>query len=633
MPNSNITPAQISHILEEFFKVVGTRQYIGARYVPIFGRKGESFIQWDNSAPYEPLTVVLYQGNSYTSRQYVPEGVEITDELFWAPTGTYNAQVEQYRLEVLHLSDSIVDKGFSFDTVADMKESDSLYVGATCHTDGFHESGDGGSAWYLITDAGVANGMDVIACGSLLAVYVPTGLVCPEQFGARGDGVTDDADYIQSAFDYAKSAEMGFTCNKKTYAISHAITLLTTERDEGNNPLSVDFGGATFKAIASMDEMLLMDTGSFATDVNRTKRSISNLLLDCNELANYGVYHKWGRNTTYSGMSIHNARACAFYADGQVFINGLFIDRRMYNYRNIGIQLNMSDNKLENVRIRDSYKAVVINGASTFCINVHPWMINEALPGSICFECNSSHNYFIGCYADTYETSFKFTTTSNQYVIGSKVFINPDFYNDETDATPPTVFDVVSSTAYNEVKIIGFEVDCYNYRLATSKLTHFTNIEVTETANNSYAALNKYLESGNIDNRPVNYTGNTIFDSCKYALANGANTRAGGNYWHSVTPSVGDAGSSNIGYVYDGLTCQITGRLVISTQTAQGAGVLTGLPKPKHETFVLLVSNSASDSTVYKCLLSTVGNLGLFGATSLPAGTYLVVSNSYVTTD
>lgn len=99
MPDT-FTPEQIAQILEEFFKVVGTRQYIGARYVPIFGRKDETSIEWDNSAPYEPLTIVLYQGNSYTSRQYVPVGVEITNQEFWALTGNYNAQVEQYRRDV-----------------------------------------------------------------------------------------------------------------------------------------------------------------------------------------------------------------------------------------------------------------------------------------------------------------------------------------------------------------------------------------------------------------------------------------------------------------------------------------------------------------------------------------------------
>lgn len=100
MPDT-FTPEQIAQILEEFFKVVGTRQYIGARYVPIFGRKGEDSIEWDNTGEYEPLTIVLYQGNSYTSRQFVPVGVEITNQEFWAITGNYNAQVEQYRRDTL----------------------------------------------------------------------------------------------------------------------------------------------------------------------------------------------------------------------------------------------------------------------------------------------------------------------------------------------------------------------------------------------------------------------------------------------------------------------------------------------------------------------------------------------------
>lgn len=93
---NNFTPEQIEQFLQEFFTVVGRRQYIGMRYVPIFGRKGESSIEWDNSAPYEPLTIVLHQGDSYTSRQYVPTGIDILNENYWALTGNYNAQIEAY---------------------------------------------------------------------------------------------------------------------------------------------------------------------------------------------------------------------------------------------------------------------------------------------------------------------------------------------------------------------------------------------------------------------------------------------------------------------------------------------------------------------------------------------------------
>lgn len=102
-------PEQIYQIIEEYLSIVGRRQYTGARYVPIFGRVGEDSIEWDNTAPYEPLTIVLYQGNSYTSRQYVPAGIEITNEAFWACTGNYNAQIEAYRREVLDYTEMVND--------------------------------------------------------------------------------------------------------------------------------------------------------------------------------------------------------------------------------------------------------------------------------------------------------------------------------------------------------------------------------------------------------------------------------------------------------------------------------------------------------------------------------------------
>lgn len=74
----------------------GVTQYVGARYVPLFANPP----QWTNDRQYEPLTIVLYQGNSFTSMQYVPVGIDISNEEFWAQTGNYNAQVEQYRQEV-----------------------------------------------------------------------------------------------------------------------------------------------------------------------------------------------------------------------------------------------------------------------------------------------------------------------------------------------------------------------------------------------------------------------------------------------------------------------------------------------------------------------------------------------------
>lgn len=113
MPNVGaFTPEQIYELLEQLNKHPGARlQYVGSRYVPKFADPYE----WDSTQVYEPLTIVTYQGNSYTSRQYVPAGKQITDTEFWVETGNYNAQIEQYRQEVLALQ-SMYNNGKTYIT-------------------------------------------------------------------------------------------------------------------------------------------------------------------------------------------------------------------------------------------------------------------------------------------------------------------------------------------------------------------------------------------------------------------------------------------------------------------------------------------------------------------------------------
>ena len=70
--------------------------YVGARYVPIFADP----IEWSSANTYEPLTIVTHEGDSYTSKTFVPTGIDISNTDYWAKTAGYNAQVEQYREEV-----------------------------------------------------------------------------------------------------------------------------------------------------------------------------------------------------------------------------------------------------------------------------------------------------------------------------------------------------------------------------------------------------------------------------------------------------------------------------------------------------------------------------------------------------
>lgn len=88
---------------------MATRQYIGARYVPKFFSGEGGSTEWINTVQYEPLTIVTYLGNSYTSKKPVPVGIDISNTEYWASTGLWNSQVEQYREEVEAYKETVDD--------------------------------------------------------------------------------------------------------------------------------------------------------------------------------------------------------------------------------------------------------------------------------------------------------------------------------------------------------------------------------------------------------------------------------------------------------------------------------------------------------------------------------------------
>lgn len=68
--------------------------YIGMRYVPIFDGP------WVNTKSYEPLVIVEYGNNTYTSKKPVPVGTLPTDSTYWALTGNYNGQISALNTRV-----------------------------------------------------------------------------------------------------------------------------------------------------------------------------------------------------------------------------------------------------------------------------------------------------------------------------------------------------------------------------------------------------------------------------------------------------------------------------------------------------------------------------------------------------
>ena len=84
---------------------MAVKQYIGARYVPKFA----SPIEWAADTSYEALTIVTFNNASYTSKVQVPPtvGNPANNPQYWALTGNYNSQVEQYRQETIQFKNEI----------------------------------------------------------------------------------------------------------------------------------------------------------------------------------------------------------------------------------------------------------------------------------------------------------------------------------------------------------------------------------------------------------------------------------------------------------------------------------------------------------------------------------------------
>lgn len=99
---------------------MGTRQYIGARYVPMFfenSATGDS--TWAANTRYEPLTNVTWNGCTYTSKIVVPPAVGNPAENphYWVLTSSSSERLENLERAVAGLEDTVEDIGDSVDGI------------------------------------------------------------------------------------------------------------------------------------------------------------------------------------------------------------------------------------------------------------------------------------------------------------------------------------------------------------------------------------------------------------------------------------------------------------------------------------------------------------------------------------
>lgn len=191
------------------------REYIGARYVPLY------IGEWDDTKAYEPLSIVTYQGDSYTSRQAVPVGIAITNESYWVVSAAFNAQVEQYRQEVVNLSNVLPAENFSSESTV----SDALTQNANAIAAVDAKLGTGFTSENTVKDY-IDNAV------SRKAIYI--GNSYTDGYGADSQGIFNLTKHIfDNAWKFTSSGS-GFNYGETTFTnlLAQAVNSSSFDNDE-----------------------------------------------------------------------------------------------------------------------------------------------------------------------------------------------------------------------------------------------------------------------------------------------------------------------------------------------------------------------------------------------------------------
>ena len=323
------------------------RQYVGARYVPkFFNNNGSN--EWVSGISYEPLTIVTYLNNSYTSRMPVPSniGTPISEDgkKFWVLTGNYNAQVEEYKTITESLVEYVKNGALFFKTFTLAKNSNLIKKGVYFITSGFYNENDGGSCLYLV----VENESDVYINNNLYAKIIKTSnVINPIMYGAMGNGVSDDTEYLIKAI----NSELIVDGLNKEYAISSSINC------------NFKIQNIIINVIKDLDYVLGYDT----------MVEMENITINGNNKSLVGVKDIADNNPNIRHFSIFNnitVYKCntGFYSQYVL----LSYDKCYANYCDIGFDMLKSDAKHGSIVTSECGTGVSI--ASNIVINsIHGW--------------------------------------------------------------------------------------------------------------------------------------------------------------------------------------------------------------------------------------------------------------------
>lgn len=375
--------------------------------------------------------------------------------------------------------------------------------------------------------------------------YYNSGCISVKDYGAKGDGVTDDTAAIQKAIDNNQLKDIIFPVG--TYIISKSI--ITSAND--SEKVRLLLGNAVIKASSAFPSGSYMitvggkGTAKFGYGAQHDT-GVYGGILDGNSVADGGIHLTGVHQAHLLNTVIKEVNQIGACVDkpqtsisSDAYISGLMLAGKSIS-GSIGLKVDGYDNNIKYIRTSAFQKGIQLNGGGNFLTECHPLYNGATFPdwdNSVGFEINCANQFLEGCYSDNFR--FAIHVTGNYRFYAHHFFAfwysSGDFNACGIKYDGSAFYGVISDSLFNFPE--GKNKVGYDGPEIAENSSGFFGVKVTGVTNKStdkiiWSSLNKNGFNKNlIPNwdllHPVNTTGVTNWTATYDALTK--------NMFHSYT--------------------------------------------------------------------------------------------------